>query len=377
MTYKEFPSIRNYRTDVPTMPRSPSRNFWKALFAIDFTLGLSDSTNGEGEVPPKTEQPGVVGTLYRAVYDRLFRELETQPGSRDFWTPLPVPEVDAADLSQDGFHRWRRRVDQPLVVRGLAANSHDEVWSTDWLVSRFGDRRVECINLDHVRSGLGQNIRTQGRTLEEFLLDDANEGYYINNLAGVFDDDDVAQYRNAQAIDALRGRKPLVVQWFISRTRQTGTPFHCADGHNLFTNLRGQKEWLFVHPSYGPVMQPGLSRYAIFAASEIDDEAFLELDQLCQKHPILRRVPKYHVVLDEGDVLYVPPWWWHRVLNRTRLTIGCAVRYNPDKLFFTSFGPLQLIDLLKHPRRSALANVIRLQRSRGNPDKLMENIFSK
>jgi hypothetical protein len=159
---------------------------------------------------------------------------------------------------------------------------------------------------------------------------------------------------------------------------ETGTGFHCADGHNLFLDLRGRKEWTFIHPSYNPVMMPGLSRYSVYAVSEIDDEIFVGLDQIHAKHPILRYVPKYRVLLEEGDVLYNPPWWWHRVLNQSKLTIGCATRYLADLSRYSgSFTPLQFIDFVKHPSRSLLANIIMIRLSKANRGRLLESAFSK
>jgi hypothetical protein len=52
-------------------------------------------------------------------------------------------------------------------------------------------------------------------------------------------------------------------------------------------------------------------------------------EEIEQRFPLFRYVPKYTVHLKPGDVLYVPPWWWHEVTNHGE-TIGVPVRFLDD-----------------------------------------------
>ena len=105
MIQGEFPKVRNYRSDLPTMPWCLSQSLWKLLFSVDFTLGLSDSEDAQGNVPPKTQQPGLIGNLYRRMYERIFAELKRRHAAYDFSNPLPLPEVSAEDFPKSEFRR--------------------------------------------------------------------------------------------------------------------------------------------------------------------------------------------------------------------------------------------------------------------------------
>jgi ribosomal protein L16 Arg81 hydroxylase len=43
--------------------------------------------------------------------------------------------------------------------------------------------------------------------------------------------------------------------------------------------------------------------------------------------PLWRYCPRYETVLEPGDVLFNPSWWWHRIMNESSPTIGCATRW--------------------------------------------------
>ncbi|RYH19390.1 hypothetical protein EON65_26145 [archaeon] len=41
-----------------------------------------------------------------------------------------------------------------------------------------------------------------------------------------------------------------------------------------------------------------------------------------QAFPLFQYCPVYGTVLDEGDVLFNPPYWWHSIRNVTETTVG-------------------------------------------------------
>jgi hypothetical protein len=44
-------------------------------------------------------------------------------------------------------------------------------------------------------------------------------------------------------------------------------------------------------------------------------------------YPLWKYCPRFEVVLKPGDVLYNPPWYWHRIRNESSPTIGSASRW--------------------------------------------------
>jgi len=50
-----------------------------------------------------------------------------------------------------------------------------------------------------------------------------------------------------------------------------------------------------------------------------------------KEFPLYSYVPIVEILLKPGDVLVVPPWWWHAITNMTPATIAVAVRWNSMK----------------------------------------------
>jgi hypothetical protein len=46
--------------------------------------------------------------------------------------------------------------------------------------------------------------------------------------------------------------------------------------------------------------------------------------------PLFKYCPVYTSVLEPGDVLFNPPWWWHSIKNITPKTVGIATRWHTD-----------------------------------------------
>src|SRR5690606_16551383 len=94
---------------------------------------------------------------------------------------------------------------------------------------------------------------------------------------------------------------------------------------NCFINIYGQKEWTFVHPKYSAAMYSSIFNKGIFVGSLVKHNApvgFLEKNQ-----PLYNRIPKLRIVLQPGDMLINPPWWWHAINNLPPASIAIASRW--------------------------------------------------
>lgn len=114
-------------------------------------------------------------------------------------------------------------------------------------------------------------------------------------------------------------------QIFVGR-KGTGSPFHHAAVYNMFYQIHGQKQWWFVDPYDTYLAYPIalLGKAASFSMClwphDYNKEAF-KLFQYC---------PVYTAVLDGGDVLFNPPWWWHSIKNVSETTVAVASRWHTD-----------------------------------------------
>lgn len=79
------------------------------------------------------------------------------------------------------------------------------------------------------------------------------------------------------------------------------TPMHCAAESNHFFQLKGRKTWNLVDPTYSPelgMLHDNLVQNAVGTGAYHTG---------CIPHMTVDMYP--------GDVLYIPPWWFHEVYN--------------------------------------------------------------
>jgi len=150
---------------------------------------------------------------------------------------------------------------------------------------------------------------------------EGKEILYVNNVTQIFHD--YPNLVDELNLDTLKTAEPkispktwLKINLFMGGPG-TGSSLHCAVGGNFFFNVHGRKKWVLIHPKYSKFLKSTPSKDFEFVISGYDME---------NQSEILKKIPKYEVILEPGDVLYVASWWWHYVKNMTDFTIGCSVR---------------------------------------------------
>jgi len=99
--------------------------------------------------------------------------------------------------------------------------------------------------------------------------------------------------------------------WLSSKGVRTHT--HFDSDHNLFVQLLGTKRWYLYPPGAGPQLCPYPRLHPLWHKASY---LFQEPDvSLCPA--AADAGPPMVVELQPGDVLYVPPFWWHHVLSIT------------------------------------------------------------
>jgi hypothetical protein len=114
----------------------------------------------------------------------------------------------------------------------------------------------------------------------------------------------------------------------------------------------GRKRWRFVNPRHTPFMYPVVRKDFFYSASAVDARMTTQ-ERLSAGYPLYDRIPVYEAVLEPGDVLYSPQWWWHTVDNLSD-SIGVAMRFragifagNPVYSVMTALSPNLLRHLLR------------------------------
>lgn len=259
--------------------------------------------------------------LFADAERRLHAELVSRSRAYGLGAVLDVPRVHFTDLSPKTFGAIYRNC--PVVVEGLLDKSPAvRTWSLDALAARFPHTIVPCAN-QHADSDLPYEDLTFSTFVEE-LRHSPEKPRYLMASSTLFDAhrELLDELELSRLVDTF-GKTIIRAELFIG-TGQNGSPYHCASSGNLFCNVHGQKDWLLVSPQHSMWMYPQIGRngLAVYVNSPVLSD---QPEEICSRFPLYQYVPKLRASLRPGDVLYVPPWWWHEVTNRGEC-IGVPVR---------------------------------------------------
>ena len=91
--------------------------------------------------------------------------------------------------------------------------------------------------------------------------------------------------------------------------------------------ITGQKKWWFIPVSQTAYLKPSINSEGFSAHTKT-----LVGKGGAKPSPWLEKVERYTSVLNPGDVLVNPPWFWHGIINlgdkdKNELVIGAPSRY--------------------------------------------------
>lgn len=373
--------VKNYTPNLPTRKYGLLEFKWSFYFLLDFTFDLLNKKDENGMVLKKHDIDSFWG--------RRFRKMHAQTAAKIikanpiYESPFSLTTIDAKDFDKEFFDAWKKHIDQPIVVKGYLKDAQImEYAEKENLIKSKGDLPVKHLSTKKIHEDLnkvGQNIQLDSTTLEEYLTLPEYEQSYLNNFYGVLNDNDFTEKCKGKEIDQIHGKTNMITQWFIARSKKTGSTLHCAGGYNMFLNIKGQKEWYFIDPSYSTLMQPAMSKYAHYTVSELYETHEGDFfTQIRTDYPELKHVPFFRYELEEGDMLINPSHWWHRVMNLTDYTVGCATRYKLLEKTGVNFTYMAciIIDAIKHPRNSVLFKVYKINNNEKKKKKFIDGIFS-
>jgi Cupin-like domain len=99
----------------------------------------------------------------------------------------------------------------------------------------------------------------------------------------------------------------------------TITPFHVDRSHNLLHQHWGRKHVVMVDPSHFHLFKPGSKNSVSPHVSSLDlvtSNFNIDLSRL--------DAPCLETILEPGDVLFVPAYWWHHVIS---LDVAISINY--------------------------------------------------
>lgn len=204
-------------------------------------------------------------------------------------------------MDRKTFLRDHLKAGKPVIIKGaLEAWYKTDVWNFEWFRDQYHDLAVPLRYPASPESGekTGFEIKSGslGNYLQQLLAQKPVEecGYLASlPLKSLPEIQQVAVFPDYRWVD----RMSAAAAWL--GPAGTESVLHCDLVDNMLAQVRGRKLFQLYPPG---TIDPSGSR----------QHNSLTADPRYRESP---PAPEYEFVLEEGEVLYLPPFYWHRVVS--------------------------------------------------------------
>lgn len=237
-----------------------------------------------------------------------------------------VPMIHySPNMTWDDVKRGTNNYLTPLVVKGMLKDNLCTKWTRDYIKSTSKELKgfltpLQIGNFNERKAfGLPNDKILKLSVNETFDRLDKGEPLFIS-----FDNDFLGK-ENPVLLNELGlentfpGQKFDLHTLFISNFEDNvfATSYHAAAINNYFYQCAGKKHWYFYDPKYLKYTSSFLSRRVMWTVDDFDKYS----------QDIFERLPGMDVILEVGDMMYVPPYWLHAVATLKGHSISIANRF--------------------------------------------------
>ena len=275
---------------------------------------------------------------------------------------LKVPSLE--NLSIDDFIKSYRNKLQPVVFKGLAKTwPAFNKWSPSFFAEQYASDPVILFDASI------ENLKTRNfesakiKNFKDYIIDMENGSKEYARFLPLLDQHE--ELKRDFDIDWLKhasghSNKNVKNQLFIGG-KDTSTSIHSAIGSNLFVQLYGRKKWWIYSTEYSPLIEPVVDRSIFF-------RSFSNAENPTGN---FKNARGWEIVLEPGDVLFNPPFYWHQVRNLDT-TIGVGYRwFSLSSILKSSLAQLIMTITASNP---GLRTIKKLN---GNFARVYEQVLSK
>lgn len=212
------------------------------------------------------------------------------------------------------FRREYQGPSRPVIVTGLMDDWPARRWTLDSLRSRYGDRRVTAARVEQgqvshsAREGIPFEGIRFGDYLDQLESGEAATRYMVFPISELLPEllDDLVVPEYCRDAPWCRAR------FWLSAAR-TGSPLHRDPPDNLLAQIFGKKRLILFRPEETKNLYPhriwsGLPDFSQVDAERPDHARF----------PRMRLATPIECEVGEGEILYLPRYWWHQVTSLER-----------------------------------------------------------
>lgn len=240
-------------------------------------------------------------------------------GTTDYLDTAPDPALLGKYVD------WNR----PLVFRGLHEKmSQGNAFDLDFLSRTIGDRDVEIVR------GVNRKLRWDPKTrfpYDKVKFDEFRKLYERETYDGprTYMQDDIGNFPELRAsfddppyfTDRITRRRKL----WVSGAGLT-VPMHYDPVEQLHWVLQGKKTFICFRPGIRDFYPNWAFSKGPFMSKVDPEEPDLE------KFPRFGRTTAVEIVVEAGELMYVPPFWWHQVRSEAELNVSISWAWFSDPL---------------------------------------------
>lgn len=236
------------------------------------------------------------------------------------------PLQHAAALSRADFRAQHVQRSRPVVLRGAASHwPAMKSWTFPSLGALFGEQRVRVRGsdsaLDVFFGGQHEREMTFSQYLDE-ILDTKRDGPrpYLGNLWLNHPQMEAAVlklFEDFQFADYFSEEPDYQVRVWVAGQGQRST-IHNDSYENMNAQVVGNKRFLLFAPESHDLLYPQKINDQLWA-SPVNPQA----PQL-EAYPRFSELSGFECLLQPGDVLYIPKYWWHQALSESAcINLNC------------------------------------------------------
>jgi Cupin-like domain len=255
-------------------------------------------------LPPRLDLQPAAAREQKAAQVRGVASIQAmREAIREVSRTLPViTEVPRAGRLGGASFRARAAEGLPFLVPGAVRRWPLCALTPDALRERFGEVPVRARVGDYVATAFAPDRAMRDMSLREYLdLGAAPDGElppYVGNLE--------LRELNAMCHWPSWFEKMGPPRFWLGPAR-TVTPLHCDYDDNIFAQVWGSKRIFLAPPHHDEFLYTREANPVLFG-SPFDPEA-----PDFEAFPLARRAAIVEVVVEPGDMLYVPAGWYHQV----------------------------------------------------------------
>ncbi len=215
-----------------------------------------------------------------------------------------VSSIDATSFKRNYFKKKK-----PVIIKGLAkAWGATERWGLDFFLDLEEDKDIYLLSDNFIQD----DNRYRKASFKEYIkeLKDAenkDESFkdYLTTL-------DIFQYYPELKSDIdfsffeAHTKVNDITAWIGPANTISG--FHADTANNVYAQIKGRKMFIICSTKFNKTMYPSSKHIYGAVASEVDINNFD-----VSKFPEFMSNAFQYVILEPGDVLFVPQNWWHYV----------------------------------------------------------------